>query len=246
MGIIQVTRPTQEEFTAHKLQEGHKFSNPLRDIILGGQDGLVNALGIILGIAAVTSNVHILIATVLSASVAESISMGAVAYTSALAQRDYYHSEREKEKKEIEMVPEMEREEVRRIYEAKGISGKVLEEVVVAITANHKVWLDTMMSEELHIEPVNTKSVLKSSVIVTVATLIGHLIPLSPFFFTSHVQGLIISIIVSAFALFATGMYQALTLVGSWWKSGLRILVIGLGAAAVGYAVALLFHSSMN
>src|SRR5258706_5008772 len=161
-------RPTQAEFRNHKHQEQHKLENPLRDVILGGQDGLVNALGIILGITAVTSDIHILIATVLAASIAESISMGAVAYTSALAQKDYYYSEREKEKREIETMPEMEKEEVRRIYEAKGLRGKVLEEVVAAITANKNIWLDTMMAEELHIEPVDTKAVLKSSVIVTI------------------------------------------------------------------------------
>lgn len=239
-----ISRPTQDEFRKHKHEEKHKFENPLRDVILGGQDGLVNALGIILGIAAVTPDTHILIATVLAASIAESISMGAVAYTSALAQKDYYHSEREKENKEIEEAPEMEKEEVRRIYEAKGLQGKVLEEVVTAITADKKIWVDTMMSEELKIEPVDTNAVLKSSVIVTVATLIGHFIPLVPFFFIAHSQGILVAIIVSAITLFATGVYQAVTLVGSWWKSGLRMLIIGLGAALAGYAIAKIFHAS--
>lgn len=246
MQIQNLSRPTQQEFDKHKLYEGHRFSNPLRDVILGGQDGLVNALGIILGIAVVTSDVHILIATVLAASIAESISMGAVAYTSALSQKDYYHSEREKEKKEVEEVPEMEKEEVRRIYELKGLRGEVLEEVVTAITSNKKTWVDTMMREELGIEPVNIKAVLKSSVIVTITTLIGHLIPLTPFFFVAHVQGVILAIIFSGIALFATGVYQAITLVGSWWKSGLRMLVIGLGAAAAGFIIANIFHASVK
>src|SRR5271166_3226572 len=98
---MAILRPTQEAFEHHKNhQEDHKFSNPLRDVILGGQDGLVNALGIILGISAASGSVHILIVTVVAASIAESISMGAVAYTSAMAQKDYYDSERAKELKE--------------------------------------------------------------------------------------------------------------------------------------------------
>ncbi len=240
----QKKRPTQEEFHLHKLDERHKLENPLRDVILGGQDGLVNALGIILGITAVTSDIHILIATVLAASFAESISMGAVAYTSALSQKDFYESERHKENREIDTVPEMEKEEVRRIYEEKGLKGKVLEEVVDTITSDKKIWLDTMMAEELHIEPVNTKAVLKSSVIVTIATLIGHLIPLFPFFFVAHLPGLIIAIFLSAITLFIVGAYQAATLVGSWWKVGLRMVLIGLFAAALGYLIARLFHAS--
>jgi vacuolar iron transporter family protein len=236
-------RPTASQFHEHEVRQGHKLENPLRDVILGGQDGLVNALGIILGVFAATSDTKILIATVIAASIAESISMGAVAYTSALSQKDYYESERRKEEREIEEEPEMEIEEVRRIYEKKGLKGKVLEEVVSSIVSDKKIWVDTMMTEELRIEPVHMKVVIKSSIIVTIATAIGHVIPLFPFFFVIHLQGVIVSLILCGVVLFATGVYQAVSLVGSWWKSGLRMLLIGLGAAGIGYAVAKLFHT---
>lgn len=238
-----LARPTQEAFAHHKNhQETHKLDNPLRDVILGGQDGLVNALGIILGIAAVTPDVRILIATVLAATAAESLSMGAVAYTSALAQKDHYESERRKEIKEIEEYPEMEKEEIRQIFEQKGFEGKVLEEIVQTISSNKKIWLNVMMSEELNLHPINTRDVLKSSVIVTIATAIGHLIPLVPFFFVAHQTGIILSLIISALVLFAVGWYQAVTLVGTWWKSGLRMVLIGIGAALLGYLIARLFQ----
>ncbi len=239
-----MTRPTKEEFLKHKQREKHKKENPLRDVILGGQDGLVNALGIILGFAAVSSNTHILIATVLAATAAESLSMGAVAYTSALAQKDYYESEKKKEIEEIAEEPEMEREEVRQIYEAKGFSGKVLDELVETITASKTLWLTTMMQEELNLHPINTRDVLKSAVIVTITTAIGHLIPLIPFFFSQHQTAVMLAIIMSAFTLFATGVYQALTLTGSWWKSGIRMVIIGIGAAILGFVIAKLFNIS--
>ncbi len=242
-----LTRPTVEEFAKHRASETHKVENPLRDVILGGQDGLVNALGIILGVIAGGGDLHVLIATVLAATFAESLSMGAVAYTSALSQRDHYLSERHKVSKEIEQSPRMEAEEVRQIYEAKGFKGKVLEEIVGTITSDKQIWLDILMAEELHIEPVNTRNVLKSSVIVTIATTIGHLIPVTPFFFgTSHQEGLIISVIISAITLFAVGAYQALTLVGSWWKNGLKLVLIGLAAAFIGYFIAKIFHVSVG
>ncbi len=240
-------RPTEEEFLHHKKnEEKHKFENPLRDIILGGQDGLVNALGIILGIAAVTPDVHILIATVLAATCAESISMGAVAYTSALAQKDYYEAEKKKEYEEVEQYPEMEKEEIRQIYEAKGFKGKVLEEIVSTITSDKNLWVNAMMAEELQIQKVDTKAVLKSSVIVTIATAIGHLIPLLPFFFVTHTTGLIIAILLSGITLFIVGWYQATTLVGTWWKSAIKMVIIGLGAAFLGFLVAKIFHVSQG
>lgn len=236
-------RPTQEEFTAHKLKEKQKLENPLRDVILGGQDGLVNALGIIFGVLVASSDIRILIATVIAATIAESISMGAVAYTSALAQKDFYYSEREKEAREMEKYPDMEKEELRRIYEEKGIRGKVLEELVDTISKDKKIWLDVMMAEELQIVPVNTKDVLRSSIIVTIATTIGHLIPLMPFFFLDPHTGLVSAIIISTITLFAVGIYQALTLVGSWWKSGARMVLIGMGAAGLGFIIAKLFST---
>src|SRR5579872_6514485 len=111
--MAETERPTKEEFQRHKNEEEqHKRENPLRDVILGGQDGLVNALGIILGVLAATHEVGILIATVLAATFAESLSMGAVAYTSLLSQRDYYEAERHREEMEIEEVPDLERDEI--------------------------------------------------------------------------------------------------------------------------------------
>lgn len=239
----KIDRPTPAEFRKHQKHEKHKKENPLRDVILGGQDGLVNALGIILGVLAASGDVKILIATVIAATIAESFSMGAVAYTSALSQHDYYQSERKKEIDEVEKFPKMEKEEIRRIYEEKGFSGEVLEKIVATITRDKKLWVDTMMAEELKISPVDTKAVLKSSVIVTIATAIGHLIPLFPFFFVAGNNGLFIATIISAIALFAVGVYQAVSLVGSWWKSGLRMVIIGLAAAFVGYFIARLFHA---
>ncbi len=87
----------------------------MRDVILGGQDGLVNVLGVVMGVSAATSNAKILIAACLAATFAESISMAAVAYTSSLAERDHYNCELEREKREMKEVPEVETEEVREI-----------------------------------------------------------------------------------------------------------------------------------
>ncbi|HSX19482.1 MAG TPA: VIT1/CCC1 transporter family protein [Candidatus Saccharimonadales bacterium] len=234
--------PTESSYKAHIARHGHKLDNPLRDVILGGQDGLVNALGIILGILAAGGNIHILIATVMAANFAESISMGAVGYTSSLAQKDYYDSERAKEETEIEKEPEMEKEEIRRIYKKKGFSGKTLEEIVITVSSNRDNWVDLMMAEELNIAPVDSRDVLKTSAIITVATFVGHMVPLMPFFFVVGKDALIASIVASAVALFAVGAYQAFSLVGSWWKSGLRLVVIGLVAALIGYAIAKFFH----
>ena len=67
-------------------------------MILGGQDGLVNMLGIALGVIAAGGSTHVLIITGLAAAITESISMGAVAYTSFGSDRDFYLAERARAK----------------------------------------------------------------------------------------------------------------------------------------------------
>ena len=224
-------------------REHHAQANWLRDVILGGQDGLVNILGIILGVHAGGGSTTVLVATGLAAAITESISMGAVGYTSSLAERDYYHAAQETEEAEIAATPDLERQEVREIYAAKGFSGELLDRVVETITANRTTWIATMMTEELQLRPVSTADILRTSIVITVATLIGHLIPLMPFIWFPGGAALIAAIGASAVVLFGVGVYSAVTLVGDWRTSGVKMVVIGLGAAALGYLVGRLFNS---
>jgi predicted membrane protein (TIGR00267 family) len=161
-----------------------------------------------------------------------------------MAERDYYLAQRAREAREIETMPDTERKEVREIYAAKGFSGELLDKVVDTITANRDTWLQTMMDEELHLQPVRTIDIVRTSIVITVATLIGHLIPLVPFMLLSRSPALILSIVLSGITLFGVGVYSARTLIGDWRTSGLKLTVIGLGAAALGFLVGRLFNSS--
>jgi len=224
-------------------KEKHSTNNSLRDVILGGQDGLVNMLGIALGVVAAGGSTHVLIITGVAAAITESISMGAVAYTSFGSDRDFYLAERNREQTEIEAQPDDEREEIREIYAAKGFKGHLLEDVVSTITSNRETWVSTMMNEELHLQPIAQRSLVQSAVIVTVATLIGHLIPIVPFMAVARTPAIIMAIALSAVTLFAVGVYSAKTLVGDWRKSGIQMVAIGLGAAALGFFIGRLFHT---
>src|SRR2546421_11051731 len=177
--------------------ERHRQSNWLRDVILGGQDGLVNILGIILGVIAGGGSDTVLLAAGFAAAITESISMGAVGYTSSVSERDYYEAEKAREISEIATMPDAEQQEVREIYAAKGFSGKLLEDVVDTITTNRETWLATMMDEELHLQPIQNADILRTAVVITVATLVGHLIPLVPFVLLPRAPALVLAIALS-------------------------------------------------
>jgi VIT1/CCC1 family predicted Fe2+/Mn2+ transporter len=218
-------------------REAHHRVNWLRDVILGGQDGLVNMIGIVLGVTAAGGSTSVLIVTGVAAAITESISMGAVGYTSTVSERDYYRAEQARERAEIESEPEAERAEVRDIYAAKGFSGDLLDQVVGTISANRDRWLETMMNEELHLQPVGTSDILRSAVVITIATLVGHLIPLMPFVVLDRGPALVVALIASALVLFGVGAYSAITLTGDWRRSGTQMVLIGLGAALLGYLI---------
>ena len=222
--------------------ENHK-GNRISEIILGGQDGLVNVLGVLLGVAAASQQTRIVIAGGLAATFAESISMAAVAYTSKLAERDFYESEVAREKKEMRDVPELERDEIKEIYKQKGFKGKILDEVVNVIVSNKKIWLETMMSDELKLAPVEKKRPFTAAFVVGFSAIIGSLIPLVPFFFVPIREGIIISIIISALTLFIVGAIKAFLTIGNWGRSGLEMAVIGTVSAMAGYGIGLLFQA---
>lgn len=223
-------------------QEAHLKSFNLPEIILGGQDGLVNVLGVILGVAVATADTNIVIVAGLAATFAESVSMAAVAYTSRVAEADYYQSELEREKWEIEHVSEGEREEIRALYENYGFKGKLLSDVVDKITANKKVWLEIMMEQELKLEKVDRKEALPAGIVVGVSAIIGSFTPLTPFLFLAIKPAITVSLIVSALSLFLIGFYKAKITLGRHliWQ-GLEMMFIGMASAAVGYLIGSLF-----
>ncbi len=219
--------------------EKHFKGREISDIILGGQDGLVNVLGVVLGVASATNSILVILVAGLAATFAETISMAAVAYTSTKSKKDYYESERALEEKEIEEIPEHETKEIFEIYKKKGFKGKMLDDIVKVITSNKKVWVDTMMTEELNLSPKFDESPMKKAVIVFFATLIGSLIPLVPFVFLGIVPAMISSVVLAVAVLFTVGVVKARLTVGNWFVSGLELALIGTLAAVSGYFVGL-------
>jgi len=228
-------KTTAADLEAHKRL--HRVGSRMSDVILGGQDGIVNVLGLVLGVAAASGSPRIIIAAALSTTFAESLSMAAVSYTSSQADRDYYRGQVEREKDHIQRFTDIEREEIRRIYTLKGFSGKQLDDIVQTITSDVNRWVDVMMAEELKISPVEGHSLLRSAGIVGIAAIIGSLIPVVPFFGFPVTVAIWGSIAMAGASLFIVGAYKAKATVGVWWKSGLQLLGIGLVTALIGYAI---------
>lgn len=239
------SRPTQER-TFHTQIDPHHHASRLSDIILGGQDGLVNTLGVILGVAAATSNAQIVLAAGMAATFAESVSMAAVAYTSTQADHALYESEKAREHRHIHQVPTVERDEIREIYQKKGLDGALLDAVVETITRDPQVWVEVMMAEELKLAPVESHGAPRAALVVGVAAIVGSFIPLIPFILLPVNVAIWVALVVATVTLFVVGAYKARVTVGKMHRSGIEMAVIGIASALVGYAVGLLFRVPAN
>lgn len=220
----------------HKKQAGEY----LRDIILGGQDGLVNVLGIVLAVAMATHDTRIVLVAGFAATFAESISMAAVAYTSSKAALAYYLARLDRAKEEVEAHPADAGKEIRALYRRKGFSGRFLDRIVERIVRSRKLTLQTLY-EARKLSAGDYDSPKKDAAIVGFSAMLGSFVPLAPFFFVDILSAMILSVIVSSLALFITGAYKARITVGVWWKSGLEIFAVGMTAAIAGFLIGYFF-----
>ncbi|MDE1820051.1 MAG: VIT1/CCC1 transporter family protein [Euryarchaeota archaeon] len=219
--------------------EAHPKPTLLSDFILGSQDGIVNVLGIILGLVAAHTAAKIVLIAALAALGAESIAMAAVAYTSTRSRRRLYLGEVQRELQEMRTVPHLERKEVADVLQQWGYEGAELSDLLDRICRNPRAWLDFMMAFELKLRPVEGDEPRKSAYVVGASTIVGHLVPLTPFFFVGSdlLLGAALAVGLSTVALFGTGWYEAKVSVGRWWQNGLQMVLIGLGGGVAGYAI---------
>ncbi len=228
--------------------ERHARSGLLSDFILGSQDGIVNVLAVLLGAAvsqiqlATSASIafRVVVAVGLAATFGESISMGAVAYTTTLARRDHYMGELAREEREMLEVPEVERQEVRSVFQRWGFEGQELEDAVRHICSKPRAWLEFMMAHELQLAPLEENQARKSAVLVGVAAMFGSLVTLVPFFVfpSDTMAGMIGAVVLSAITLFLIGWYKGRITIGRPYRSGIQMLVIGTVSALAGFLAA--------
>ena len=195
----------------------------LADIILGGQDGLVDVLGLSIGMVGATGDIHLVLISGLAAAFSEAISMGAVVYTSTQAALDYEQKEAhharigrldlEHALSHLSCLPPAHQSFIR--SKLLGDAGSVFE------------------------RPTPLAKALK----VGLATLFGAVPVLMPYLLLPLPEALFLSIALSALVLFSTGALKAHWTVGSWKRSGLEMLLVGGLAAIAGYGIGMLLRA---
>jgi vacuolar iron transporter family protein len=230
-----------EQRRHHAERDPHVGGRWLSDLVLGAQDGVVNTLGVVLGVASATSDARIVLATGLAAAAAESISMAAVAYTSSVARGELYRAERAREYRHIEAAPLVEREEVRTLFAQRGFTGELLDRAVDTVCSNRDVWVSMMMAEEHALGDVDRKASLRSAGVVGAASVVASVVPVLAFVALQGVVAMALALLLGVVLLVALGAFKAKLTTGSPARSSLSLAAIGVASALAGYAVGAAF-----
>ncbi|TAI47364.1 VIT1/CCC1 transporter family protein [Flagellimonas allohymeniacidonis] len=129
-----------------------RFENYLGEFVYGGIDGCVTTFAVVAGSVGAGLESAVIIILGFANLLADGFAMSVGAYLSTKSEKDNYQKHKQVEYWEVDNLPDMEREEIVEIYQAKGFEGELLEKVVDVITSNKEVWVNTMMKEELEMQ----------------------------------------------------------------------------------------------
>lgn len=214
--------------------------NWLRAGVLGANDGLISTAGLVIGVAAATPVPSTILTAGIAGLSAGAVSMALGEYVSVSTQRDTELALIAKERNELATLPEAEYAELVALYEAKGLTPATARQVATELTA-----LDPLRAHldiELGIDEQNLTSPRAAALASAAAFSVGALIPILASLLTWHRIAMIVASV--AIGLLATGYLSAHLGDAHRGRAMTRLLVGGLAAMAITYAVGRLLGSS--
>jgi VIT1/CCC1 family predicted Fe2+/Mn2+ transporter len=210
----------------------------LRNVVYGFNDGLTANFGLVAGVlgASGTAQHHAVIVAGAAGLIADALSMGSSGYLAAQSEREVNAHEIAMERDEIALMPEIERDELALIYEAKGMDRDSAHRIATQVMADPERMLAEQVQEELGIAESGT-SPFREGWITGLATAVGALIPVLPFFFLSGPTAVVVSFAISMLSHWLVGAARSVFTGRSVFRSGMDMFVVGLGVAVVGYYV---------
>lgn len=210
----------------------------LRNVVYGFNDGLTANFGLVAGMvgaqAAFSGGNHAILVAGLAGMAADALSMGASGYLAAKSEREVFEHEIAMEREEIRLMPELEREELSLIYQAKGIPADQAGKLATAVMADPERALEEKVREELKIGEASSTP-MREGWVTGVATAFGAFIPVAPLLMSREPWTIWASFGVAMLSHFGVGAARSFFTGRSVLRSGFDMFVVGLGVAVVGY-----------
>ena len=218
----------------------------IEDFVYGATDGAITTFAVVAGVVGASLSPSVILILGFANLFADGFSMSIGNYLSGQTRREYIQNQRKKEEWEIDNLAAQEEQEIRDIYKEKGFKEEILEEIVRVITSKRKIWIDTMMKEELGLIEDTDRSPKDAAITTFTAFNLIGMIPLVPFILL-HISGFSVdratseafmySVVSTAIALFLIGIIRGTIVNRPLIRTGLNTLTVGGIAASVAYMV---------
>lgn len=217
-----------------------------RAAVFGISDGLVSNVSLILGIAGASTDPSIIRVAGISGLLAGAVSMAAGEYVSLQAQKELVERELLIEKKSIDTNLEAETEELKSIYEERGIDSDLAEEVARQIMSNSEIALEVHVREELGVNPGQLGNPLLAAFSSFVSFSFGAFVPLIPWLIGEGNSAIWTSAIMGIFSTALVGGVLARLSGRSVFKTSTRQMLVAAAACSVTYLIGSLLGTSIT
>ncbi len=221
------------------VEKHFRASDAIRDIVIGMSDGLTVPFALAAGLSGAVTSSHLITTAGLAEIAAGAIAMGLGGFLAARGDAEHYDHELQRERHEVQTIPEQEAAEIVEVFEAYGVSAAQCAPVVAALRTDHDAWVRFMMRFELGLEKPEAGRASRSATTIAGAYVAGGLIPISPYFLAPSVeQALPYSVAVTLFALALFGFFKGGFTGTPRLASALQTLTIGSVAATAAFLLA--------
>jgi predicted membrane protein (TIGR00267 family) len=214
-------------------------SEVVRDIVIGMSDGLTVPFALAAGLSGAVESSGIIITAGLAEVAAGAIAMGLGGYLAARTDAEHYVSERAREERETQQMPEAEAAEVANVLRSYGLEDDKVAAVLNSIRADKKRWVDFMMRFELGLEEPDPRRASRSALTIALSYVAGGLVPLSPYVLLHSVHtALVASVVVTLLALLVFGYIKGRFTTARPLRSAWQTAVVGGLAATAAFVIA--------
>jgi vacuolar iron transporter family protein len=209
----------------------------LRPAVFGGSDGLVSNLALVMGVAGASSDNQTIVIAGIAGLLAGAFSMAVGEYISVRSQHELFDAQRRLQVEQLRLDEAGERAILENIYEERGFSRDEARSIVSTLFATPERALDSMMRDEVGLDPSNIGGPWAAAISSFLAFVSGAIIPLVPFLLLSGAPALVTSVVVSLGALFLLGLGVSFLTSRPPIPSGLRQMALGGIAALITFVI---------
>ncbi len=211
--------------------------NALRAAVLGVNDGLVSSLSLVMGVAGADPGRSVVFLSGVAGLLAGSASMALGEWISVRSSAESFERQVAIEREELALMPEEEEEELTLIYQAKGLTEADARATAKRILSTPETALETLAREELGMSTEEAGSAWVAGITSFLLFASGAILPVIPWLFTGGLAGVTVSVVLAGLGLFAAGAFTTLFTGRGFLFSGARMLVFGLAAAGITFAI---------